>query len=133
MRRVALLLAVLLVALPPRSVSTQSSALTIVSASPTGEIAQLSDANEIHVVFSEPMVALGRIPDNPTPPWIQIAPAIAGAFRWSGTSILIFTPDAKTKLPNATRYTVTIDASTARSLSRSSSIRPYGQPTCSHM
>jgi uncharacterized protein YfaS (alpha-2-macroglobulin family) len=111
MRRVALLLAVLLVALPPRSVSTQSSALTIVSASPTGEIAQLSDANEIHVVFSEPMVALGRIPDNPTPPWIQIAPAIAGAFRWSGTSILIFTPDAKTKLPNATRYTVTIDAS----------------------
>ncbi|HET9371320.1 MAG TPA: MG2 domain-containing protein [Vicinamibacterales bacterium] len=90
-------------ALPP-------AALTVVSAGPNGEIRQLSDANEIRVIFSEPMIALGRTPSNPTPPWIRISPAIAGTWRWSGTTILIFTPDPATPLPFATRYTITIDA-----------------------
>ena len=90
--------------------SSQSPPLTIVSAGPTGEIARLQDANEIRVIFSEPMVPLGRVPSNPTPAWIQIAPAIKGAYRWSGTTILIFTPDPSSPLPNATTYTVTIDA-----------------------
>ena len=45
------------------------------------------------------------------PPYVTISPAIPGAFRWSGTTILIFTPDAKTPLPFATRYDVTVDAS----------------------
>ena len=36
--------------------------LTIVSSGPTGEIAALPEANEIRIVFSEPMVTLGRIP-----------------------------------------------------------------------
>ncbi len=40
---------------PPR-------ALTIVSAGPEDEVASLAEANEIRVVFSEPMVTLGRIP-----------------------------------------------------------------------
>ena len=79
--------------------SSQSSPLTIVSAVPTGEIGRLQDANEIRVIFSEPMVALGRIPANPAPPWIQIAPAMKGAYRWSGTTILIFTPDPASPLP----------------------------------
>ena len=93
--------------------SSQSSPLTIVSALPTGEIGRLQDANEIRVIFSDPMVALGRIPANPAPPWIQIAPAMKGAYRWSGTTILIFTPDPASPLPNATTYTVTVDASAA--------------------
>ena len=36
--------------------------LTVVSAAPDGEIADREEANEIRVVFSEPMVVLGRIP-----------------------------------------------------------------------
>ena len=86
-------------------------ALTIVNTSPQGEVASLDEANEIRIVFSEPMVALGRIPSRPQVPFVRITPAIPGTFRWSGTTILIFTPDPKRPLPYATTYTVTIDAS----------------------
>ena len=85
----------------------------MVSAGPSGEVASLAEANEIRIVFSEPMVSLGRIPAVVRPPYVTIAPAIPGAFRWSGTTILIFTPDAKTPLPFATRYDVTVDATAA--------------------
>src|SRR5258708_34899673 len=57
------------------------------------------------------MVALGRIPDPVTAPFVTIRPAIAGTFRWSGTTILIFTPDPSRKLPYATQYDVLIDTS----------------------
>ena len=108
MRRysVGLFLASVLVVGVPLAVDSQPAQLTILNSGPTGEINQLQDANEIRVIFSEPMVALGRVPSNPTPPWIHITPAIPGAFRWSGTTILIFTPDPATPLPYATRYTV---------------------------
>jgi hypothetical protein len=89
--------------------STQSAPLTVVSTGPSGELQQLEQANEIRVIFSEPMVSLGRIPTNPMPSWIRITPAIAGTFRWSGTTILMFTPDQTKSLPYATRYSVTID------------------------
>ena len=42
-------------------------------------------------------------------PFVRITPALAGAFRWSGTTILIFTPDPKKPLPFATKYDVTVD------------------------
>jgi alpha-2-macroglobulin len=87
--------------------------LTIVTSGPQGEVATLAEASEIRVVFSEPMVTLGRIPDRVRAPFIRISPAIQGTFRWSGTTILIFTPDPKRPLPYATTYTVTIDASAA--------------------
>jgi uncharacterized protein YfaS (alpha-2-macroglobulin family) len=93
------------------TILSQSAELRVVSAGPNGEINQLQDANEIRIIFSEPMVALGRIPSNPDIPWLRIEPAIKGAFRWSGTTILMFTPDPATPLPYATKYTVTIDAS----------------------
>ncbi|RPI53772.1 MAG: hypothetical protein EHM55_12820 [Acidobacteria bacterium] len=86
--------------------------LTVVSAGPAGEIGSLEEANEIRMVFSEPMVALGRIPQPVTAPFVAISPAISGGtFRWSGTTILIYTPDPKRKLPFATRYGVTVDTS----------------------
>ena len=69
------------------------------------------------------MVALGRIPSNPTPAWVRITPAIKGLWRWSGTTILMFTPDPAVPLPYATRYTVAIDAAAA-----SVSGRPLGNP-----
>jgi uncharacterized protein YfaS (alpha-2-macroglobulin family) len=84
--------------------------LTIVKAGPVGEVASLAEANEIRVVFSEPMVVVGKIPKVLEVPWFHVAPAINGTFRWSGTTTLIFTPDAKTPLPFATKYDVTVDA-----------------------
>lgn len=41
---------------------------TIVKAGSVGELSQLSEANEIRVVFSEPMVTVGKIPKNLTVP-----------------------------------------------------------------
>ncbi len=85
--------------------------LTIVSAGPSGEVASLAEANEVRIVFSEPMVTLGRIPSPVRAPFFRISPSAAGTFRWSGSTILIFTPDPKKPLPLATRYDVTIDTS----------------------
>ncbi|HEV3214943.1 MAG TPA: MG2 domain-containing protein [Vicinamibacterales bacterium] len=98
--------------------------LTVVSAGPTGEVGDLAQANEIRVIFSEPMVVLGRIPQPVTAPFITIRPAIAGSFRWSGTTILIFTPDSQRKLPFATRYDVTVDT-TATATSGRRLAAPY--------
>ncbi len=84
--------------------------LTIIKAGPVGEVASLAEANEIRVVFSEPMIVVGKIPKVLEVPWFHVAPAISGTFRWSGTTTLIFTPDPKTPLPFATKYDVTVDA-----------------------
>ncbi len=98
--------------------------LSVVSVRPAGETSDLGESREITVVFSEPMVALGRIPNPVTAPFFKIQPAVAGTFRWSGTSILIFTPDPKVALPFSTRYTVTIDA-TATAISGRTLTAPY--------
>jgi uncharacterized protein YfaS (alpha-2-macroglobulin family) len=70
------------------------------------------------------MVALGRIPDPVQAPFLRIEPKIKGTYRWSGTTILIFTPDPDRPLPFATTYTVTVDA-TARSADGSALEAPY--------
>jgi alpha-2-macroglobulin len=92
-------------------VAAQEPPLNIVNTGPHGPLDRLEQANEIRVVFSEPMVTLGRIPNPVTAPFVKITPAIPGTFRWSGTTILIFTPDPKRPLPYATSYEVTVDAS----------------------
>ena len=91
------------------SAAASAQSLTVVSAGPTGEIANLAQANEIRVIFSEPMVALGRIPQPVKAPFFTVTPALPGTFRWSGTTILIFTPEEHKPLPFATRYEVKID------------------------
>ena len=53
----------------------------------------LAEANEVRVVFSEPMVTLGKIPQPVVAPFFRIEPAVKGTFRWSGTTTLIFTPE----------------------------------------
>ncbi len=114
-------LAILLVMLSSISAAAQQPTgnLTVVSSGPTGEADSLEQVNEIRIVFSEPMVALGRIPQPVTAPFVTIAPAIpGGTFRWSGTTILIYTPDPKRKLPFATRYTVTVNTSAAATSGR---------------
>ena len=101
---------------PPRT------PLRIVSAGPSGEVAAVEEANEVRVVFSESMVPLGRVPAKLGPAFFHISPAVAGTFRWSGTTILIFTPARK--LPLATKYDVRIDASAAAESGRRLD-RPY--------
>jgi uncharacterized protein YfaS (alpha-2-macroglobulin family) len=91
--------------------SNPPSSLRVVGAGPTGEVASIEEANEIRVVFSEPMVTIGRIPDRPRPSFFRISPAVNGTFRWSGTTVLIFTPERR--LPLATTYNVTIDPTAA--------------------
>jgi len=119
-----LLVAVLALLLAPCPLRGASPALTVVSAGPTGEVASLAETNEVRVVFSEPMVVLGRIPQPVRTPFFRIAPAVLGTFRWSGTTILIFTPGEHRPLPFATKYTVTIDA-TATAVSGRRLAKPY--------
>jgi uncharacterized protein YfaS (alpha-2-macroglobulin family) len=97
-------------AFPARAQQTAPAPLGVVNAQPAGEISALAQAAEIRVRFSEAMVPIGRIPDQVTAPFFSIRPAVAGTFRWAGPTILVFTPDPKTPLPNATRYDVTVDA-----------------------
>jgi alpha-2-macroglobulin len=110
-RRLVFVCLLLLLLPAPPAFPQSAPPLRIVSAAPTGEAASAAEANEIRVVFSEPMAAMGRIPAQLRPAFFHIVPAVAGTFRWSGTTILIFTP-AK-RLPLATEYTVTIDETAA--------------------
>jgi uncharacterized protein YfaS (alpha-2-macroglobulin family) len=96
--------------------------LRVVSVGPVGETATLAEANEVRIVFSEPMVALGKIPQPVTAPFFRIEPAVKGTFRWSGTTTLIFTPAAS--LPYATEFTVTIDK-TAKAIGGHTLDQPY--------
>jgi uncharacterized protein YfaS (alpha-2-macroglobulin family) len=100
----------------------QTSALRIVSAGPTGEVAKAAEAKEIRIVFSEAMVSMARVPAQLRPPFFHVTPAIAGTFRWSGSTVLIFTPSRA--LPLATEYTVTIDR-TAAALSGRRLAQPF--------
>jgi uncharacterized protein YfaS (alpha-2-macroglobulin family) len=99
-------------------------ALTVVKAGPVGEIANMAEAAEVRVVFSEPMVVLGRIPEPLTAPFFHISPDVPGSFRWAGTTTLIFTPDPRHPLPFSTTFTVAID-STAKSVAGHPLDAPY--------
>jgi Bacterial Ig-like domain len=87
-------------------------------------VESLAEANEIRVVFSEPMVVLGRIPQPVQAPFFTMTPAVRGKFRWSGSTILIFTPAREGSLSLASRYEVRIDAS-ATALSGRRLLKPY--------
>ncbi|MDP9360435.1 MAG: MG2 domain-containing protein, partial [Acidobacteriota bacterium] len=121
MKRAGAAILLFLCAIPSRAADKN---LAIVKAGPIGEVASLAEANEIRVVFSEPMVVVARIPKILEVPWFHVDPAITGTFRWSGTTTLIFTPDPKTPLPFATKYDVTIDAG-AKAISGKTLDKPY--------
>ena len=96
--------------------SAQVPRLSVLNASPNGEVAAIADANELRITFSEPMIALGAPPAPASVSWFSITPAAKGAFYWSGTRTLIFTPEPSARLAHATRFTVRIDVS-ARAVS----------------
>ncbi|HEV7502943.1 MAG TPA: Ig-like domain-containing protein, partial [Vicinamibacteria bacterium] len=114
MKRVTAVIVVLVCALAPARARAQAvAALQVAQAAPQGEVAALTEAAEVRVVFSEPMVVLGRVPSTVSVPFFKITPALPGSFRWSGTRTLLFTPADPAHVPYATRYEVTIDASAA--------------------
>jgi uncharacterized protein YfaS (alpha-2-macroglobulin family) len=112
-RCLLLTLAVGLASACPAAAQTSAApgVVRVSSAGPNGEIATIEQANEIRVVFSEPMVTVARLQAELRPAYFHIAPNVSGSFRWAGTTILIFTPTRR--LPFATTYTVSIDAGTA--------------------
>ena len=89
--------------------AAQDAPLAVVSSGPRGELKTIEEGNEIRLVFSEPMVTIGKIPEPVVAPFVKISPAIAGSFRWSGSTILVFTP--RRPLPHATSYQVAVDTS----------------------
>lgn len=99
--------------LPGAPVSRAATALSVTQAGPEGEIARLEEANEIRIQFSDAMVALSAAAGVASPSFVRIDPPIRGRFHWSGTKLLIFTPDITSPLPYGTKYTVTVDAAAA--------------------
>jgi hypothetical protein len=110
MKRPAAFLLVVVCALLPVTARAQAARLEVVRAAPEGEVNTAAEAAEVQVVFSEPMVVLGRVPATVSAPFFHITPARPGSFRWSGTRTLIFTAADPARLPYSTRYDVTIDA-----------------------
>ncbi|MEO8035251.1 MAG: MG2 domain-containing protein, partial [Acidobacteriota bacterium] len=102
------------------SLSARAASLSVVKAGPVGETDSIAEANEVRVIFSEPMVKVGKSPA--TAPWFHITPELKGTIRWSGTTTLIFTPEPR--LPFATKYDVTID-DTVKSVAGSKLDRAY--------
>lgn len=98
--------------------ASQTPALRVLNASPSGELNQLADAGQVRIVFSEPMVPLGSVVAGTAPPWIRMTPAAAGSFFWSGTRTLVFSPDSSAPLPYATRFTVQVDGSATSAAGR---------------
>lgn len=107
MRRLASVFAAAL-ACATAVVSTQERPLTIVSASPRGDLSQLADAGEIRIVFSDPMVAIGDSHPDSKPAWLTISPSIPGSFYWSGTRTIVFGADPGIPLPYSTEFVIRV-------------------------
>lgn len=84
--------------------------LNILSTFPKGQLESPNQATTILVTFNKPMVSLQALPEGEGTGPLVISPAVAGKFRWLGTSTLSFTPAKPFEL--ATEYTVTIKAGT---------------------
>ncbi len=91
------------------AVSPSSTPLAIVLHQPEGT-EQTPPA--ISVTFNQPMVAVSSVAEvSRTTPPIRVEPAVAGAFKWLGTTTLSLQP--KVRLPYATHFDVTVPAGTA--------------------
>ncbi|MDQ7063911.1 MAG: alpha-2-macroglobulin family protein [candidate division KSB1 bacterium] len=95
--------------------------LRVVSVTPPGALSDMAQAREIVVTFSEPMVAVGEIPDSLHGP-LHIEPPVRGIFRWLGSMSVAFQP--KEPLPAATRFHCTVPAG-VRALSGNELKQPY--------
>ena len=95
-----------------------SGPLRVVFGAPQGETQQVS---EVSLVFSKPVRALSLEPDQPPPP-VHMHPTADGAWQWLGSTALRF--NARSPLPYATTYTVTVPAGT-KSLDGDTLSKPF--------
>ncbi|WP_100217035.1 MG2 domain-containing protein [Treponema primitia] len=81
---------------------------TIVDYGPRGDLPSEIKKPSIYVVFSQPVVPLSRLgaPIRDGKAFFTVEPAMEGVYRWYGSRLLAFEPDAES-LPQR-RYTVTI-------------------------
>ncbi|KMQ49857.1 hypothetical protein CHISP_3210 [Chitinispirillum alkaliphilum] len=85
---------------------TENDSLTVLRVVPQGRVRHL--VSHVSVTFSAPVVEITSI-DNITDHLpVSLYPQPEGAWRWVGTSTIIFEPYAK-NLPQATHYTLTVD------------------------
>lgn len=98
-------------ALPPLNLApgaSQVGALTIVALRPAGDTIEFGEAR-VAITFSRPIVAssdAGAAAATTAP--ASLSPAVAGEWRWVGSTTVEFVPTAP--LPYATRFTVSIPA-----------------------
>lgn len=84
--------------------------LEVVSSTPQGEIDSPDQAQNVAVMFNQPMVELTDETQSASAnSLIQIKPDIKGTTRWIGTRTLIFTPNDS--LPFATNFVVSVPKS----------------------
>jgi uncharacterized protein YfaS (alpha-2-macroglobulin family) len=94
-------------AFPPEKES-----LAIVDYAPTGELPVEMRRPTIYVMFNLPMVPIAKLGEPiATTPLMAISPAIPGVYRWYGTRVLSFQPEASTL--DQPRYTVTVSKDAA--------------------
>ena len=87
--------------------TTDSKQLEVLRFTPIEKVGIVS---ELSVTFSQPMIAVtSQAEANENVP-VKLTPEVKGKWRWLGTKTLIF--DAETRLPMATKFTVTIPAGT---------------------
>lgn len=84
-----------------------STPLEIIAATPQGEVDSPDQAQNIAVMFNQPMVELSNETESASANLLlQIKPEVKGVTRWIGSRALIFTPSDS--LPFATTFTVTV-------------------------
>jgi len=81
-------------------------ALSIVRVTPEGSVLEENQTDTISVSFNQAIVPLSILPEDETEGPLQFDPAIAGKYRWMGTSTLTFIPDSP--LPYGTSYKATV-------------------------
>jgi len=80
--------------------------LSIVRVTPEGSVLEENQTDTISVSFNQAIVPLTTLPEDETEGPLQFDPAIAGKYRWMGTSTLTFIPDSP--LPYGTSYKATV-------------------------
>ena len=79
--------------------------LEIIQASPKGKLQSAQLDQEIVVVFNQPMVPIGKVSDTDRKAF-RIEPALSGKYRWYGTRVAAFIPDAPLKPGSSYRVIV---------------------------
>ena len=94
---------------PPAGIEIKGD-LSILHASPSGQLQTALEADEIVVIFDHPMAALEPLPLKENTDFLKFDPSLSGTYQWLGTRTLSFKP--KGRWPWASEFRVSIPAGT---------------------